>query len=250
MFILGKILAALVFPPGIFIVLSLLSALLIARGKKRAAIVTASLVALFAYSLSTAFVANALVLPLEAAYAPLLSPGDARAIVVLGGGYNDSSPEYGGAGALTQTSVKRAVYGLELARRYDLPMLFSGGKGLDSTLFGSEAEAAGRLWISLGLSPDRMKLETESVDTKENASRTVLLAGKGPYILITSAFHMPRAMLSFEKAGAAVRAAPTDFRARRDHGSWVDFLPYAENLELSRIALHEYVGLLYYRMTL
>jgi uncharacterized SAM-binding protein YcdF (DUF218 family) len=250
MFVLGKILAALVLPPGSFIVLSLLCVMLIARGKKRAAIVAASITAFLVYAFSTSIVSDALLAPLEDAYASALSSGEARAIVVLGGGYNDDSPEYGGMGALTQASVKRAIYGLELARRYDLPLIFSGGKGLDSTLVGSEAEAAGRLWVSLGMSPDRMRLERTSVDTKENAFKTVELFGAGPYLLVTSAYHMPRAMLSFGKAGASAIPAPTDYRARRSRLSWVDFLPGADELGASRLALHEYVGLLYYRLTL
>jgi uncharacterized SAM-binding protein YcdF (DUF218 family) len=251
MFILGKILAALILPPGLFAFLFLLCVLLAAKGRKKAAITTASLASLLVYALSTGFAASALVRPLENAYAPLGSfPADARAVLALGGGYNDNSPEYGGEGTLTRASVKRAVYALELARRFDLPLVFSGGKGLDTSLAGSEAEAAGRLWASLGMERDRIKLEKESVDTKENAFHAVRLAGEGPYILVTSAFHMPRAMLSFERTGARVYAAPTDYRARRSRTSWADFLPDTGALDTSRLALHEYIGLLYYRMTL
>jgi uncharacterized SAM-binding protein YcdF (DUF218 family) len=249
MFIVGKILAALVFPPGLYVALGIVCCLLAWRGRRKAAMVVAASSAALLYLLSTGLVANLLLAPLENAYPPLSSAQGARAVVVLGGGYNDLSPEYG-RGVLTPISEKRAVYGLELADRYGLPLVFSGGKGLDSGTAGSEAEAAGDLWRRLGVSADRISLETESVDTKANARGVVSLAGKGPFLLVTSAFHMPRAMLAFEKTGASVIAAPTDYRVKRRAAGWVDLLPDTYQLDLSRTALHEYVGLLYYRLTM
>jgi uncharacterized SAM-binding protein YcdF (DUF218 family) len=249
MFILGKILAALTLPPGIFIMLAAVSALLALRGKKKAAAIVCIANALAVYALSTVFVSSILVSPLENKFPPVAARADAKAIVVLGGGYLDLSPERGGEGSLTSTSEMRAVYGLELEREYGLPLVFTGGKGLDSSLTGSEAEAAAGLWRRLGVDAAKITIETESVDTRGNAERVYALGGPGPFLLVTSAFHMPRAVLAFEKAGARVIAAPTDYRAKRGRASWVDFLPGAGSLELSWMALHEYIGLLYYRLT-
>ena len=89
-----------------------------------------------------------------------------------------------------------------------------------------------------------------SIDTKTNASNIATLGIAEPFILVTSAYHMPRAMLSFAKTEMQALAAPTDYRAKRSTFSWADFLPDASDLEISRIALHEYIGLLYYRLTL
>jgi uncharacterized SAM-binding protein YcdF (DUF218 family) len=250
MFFLGKILAAIVLPPGLFIALALISSLLAAKGRKKAAMILALISAVALYALSTTVFSNLLVHPLEDKYPPLSGRPVARAIVVLGGGYLESSPEYGGEGALSADSEKRAVYGLELSKALGLSLIYSGGGAYDSDSGGSGAAAAGRLWRSLGTASDRILLETESRDTKDNARGVAKLAGTGPYILVTSAMHMPRSILAFEKAGVQVTAAPTDYRGKRSSTTWSDFLPDAFALEQSRFALHEYLGLLYYSLTL
>ena len=248
MLIIGKILAALAFPPGLFILLAILCALLAFKGKKRAAVVVAIANAFLLYALSIPLIAGLLALPLENKYPPLFAKEDARAIVVLGGGYVEMSPEYG-LGALSMDSEKRAIYGMELSRAYDLPLIFSGGAAYDSKQPGTAAEAAGRLWRTLGVDRDRITLETKSLDTKGNAREVAGVTGNGPFILVTTAMHMPRSVLAFEKAGLRVYAAPTDYRAKRTPITLSDFFPDASALEVSRFALHEYVGLLYYRLT-
>jgi uncharacterized SAM-binding protein YcdF (DUF218 family) len=249
MLIVGKILAALLLPPGIFILLMALGVLLILRGRRRAAALILGLSAVLLYGAATKIVSSALLRPLEDSYPPLAASSGARAIVVLGGGYMEFSPEYGGAPALSPDSEKRAVYGLELSRKYGLPMIFSGGRGYDSEQSGNEAEAAGRLWLALGLPQDRIALETQSKDTRGNAEGVLRMAGRGPFILVTTAVHMPRAVLAFRKAGISVMAAPTDYRAKRTPISFSDFLPSSSCLADSSFALHEYIGLIYYRMT-
>lgn len=248
MLIVGKILAALFFPPGIFILLALLCALLVHKGRKKAASAIALASAILLYTLSTPLVSGLLALPLENKYPPLLFQSDAQAIVVLGGGFLELSPEYG-AGALAADSEKRAVYGMELSRAYGLPLLYSGGAAYDSKLPGTAAEAAGRLWRSLGLAADRITLETASLDTRGNARGVAEVAGEGPFILVTTAMHMARSVLSFERAGVKVYPAPTDYRVKRTSLTFSDFLPDAYSLDTSRFALHEYVGFVYYRLT-
>jgi len=128
--VIGKILAALLFPPGIFIVVIALAVLLAIKGRRKLSIYLLVGVLLLLYLSSTNLVASLLLKPLENSYPPIAGPGDAKAIVVLGGGYVESSPEYGGVGALSSDSEKRAIYGLELSRRYGLPLVFTGGAGL------------------------------------------------------------------------------------------------------------------------
>lgn len=249
MFIIGKILAALVFPPGIFIALAAACAILAIKNKRKAAAIVAILDALLLYALSTGAVSSLLIAPLENGYPPIIASDDARAIVVLGGGYNDSSPERGGAGSLTPISSMRASYGYELSRKFGLPLVFTGGRPYVANGRGSEAEAAGDAWQALGEVKGRISLETESLDTKGNAAGVEKLAGAGPFVLVTSAFHMPRAVMAFKKAGIRVLAAPTDYRAKRSSLTFTDFLPDTWRLECSRSALHEYVGILYYLLT-
>lgn len=250
MFIIGKILAALLFPPGLFILIVIFALFLALRGRRRLSFIIASVDAIIIYMLSTCAFSNLIILPLENCYPALFSRAGAESIVVLGGGYIDNSPEYAGIGALAPVSEKRAIYGLELARRYNLPLVFSGGSSFDSKEKGTEAEAAERLWVSLGADKSLIRIETASKDTKANAAGVAALIGTKPVLLVTSASHMPRAMLSFIKAGIPAIAAPTDFHGKRTKLSWADFLPDSSRLNDTRMALHEYIGLLYYRLTL
>jgi len=248
MFILGKILAVLVFPPGLFIVLALVAFVLLIFKKRKTAFGVVVLDVILLYLLSINAFASLLVAPLENKYPPISGAGGAQAIVVLGGGYDDRSPEYGGEAALAPVAEKRAVYGLELARRFDLPLVYSGGTSFAVTTKGSEAEAAGRLWQSLGVPKQRIVLEKESLDTRMNASGVAALIKGKRVVLVTSAFHMPRAMLAFQKAGMDAVPAPTDYLAKRSPLTWADYLPGVSALETSFAALHEYVGLPYYRL--
>lgn len=250
MFIVGKILAALLFPPGIFILLALASGILAWRGMKKTAVALAAFLSLFAYFSSTCACSNFLIRCLEDRYPPLSAAAGASLVVVLGGGYNEASPEYGSQGSLMPVAEKRAVYGLELARAYDLPLLYSGGKGFDATTDGAESEAARRLWLALGFDAKRLAIETASLDTKGNAAGVAAMVKGRRVLLVTSAMHMPRSILAFQKAGLSAIPAPTDYRAKRSPPAWTDFLPDSSRLEATRFALHEYVGLLYYRLTL
>jgi uncharacterized SAM-binding protein YcdF (DUF218 family) len=247
MFVLGKILGALLFFPGITILLMALSALLIMLGKKRAALISAILSCSLLYFFSIAPVSDLLLAPLEDRYAPLTEDvPKGSAIVVLGGGDVLNSPEYGGHAALIESGAVRAAYGARIAREFDLPIVFSSGAPLRKAGTESEADAASRFFSGIGFPSGRVRLETKSRDTAENAAFTAKMIEKGPIILITSAFHMPRAVISFRKLGIDVIPAPTDYRRNRELYRFIDFLPSANALELSTVALHEYTGILYY----
>ena len=120
MFLLGKIIASVLFPPGIFIVLVLISAALMWRGRRRAAIGTACLDAALMFLLAFPPFANALLSPLENQYPALENASKARAVLVLGGGFLENSPEYAGKPSLSPESMKRAVYGALLAKKMEI----------------------------------------------------------------------------------------------------------------------------------
>jgi len=250
MFLLGKILGALAFPPGFFLSVALLAVLLLVLKRRKTAILVAALDFLALYFLSTTAVASLLIAPLENKYPSLADASGAQVVIVLGGGYNDVSPEYEGQPALAPAAETRAIYGLELSRRYKLPLIYSGGASYAVTTKGSEADAAERLWRSLGVPSSDITLEKASLDTKMNASGVAALAKGKRGILVTSAFHMPRSMLSFQRMGMDVVAAPTDYKAKRSPLTWADYLPSAFAMETSAAALHEYVGLPVYRLSL
>ena len=102
----------------------------------------------------------------------------------------------------------------------------------------------------LGLSEDVFMAESFSRNTRENAWYTrEILRDKKTVLLVTSAFHMPRAKACFERLGMTTIACPADFRVDSDKNSSVlDFLPDAAALDNTAIALREYMGMVYYRL--
>lgn len=195
-------------------------------------------------TLSMPFTAQRLIHTLEV-YAPA-SPADleqAQALVVLGGGIEQNQPEYA-ADALNGYTLERIRYAAFLYQRHDLPILVTGGSPL-----GGEAEA----WVmkreleTLFNVPVRW-LETKSNNTAQNAefSRRILQqAGVDRIALVTHAWHMPRAKAAFERAGFAVVPAPTSFQTTAVAGV-LGFVPQAYYLNMSNIALREWLGLWWY----
>jgi uncharacterized SAM-binding protein YcdF (DUF218 family) len=194
---------------------------------------------------SLPIVANNLIATLEArAGGVLVSAQGARAIVVLGSGLRRDAPEYGGSDTVTERSLVRLRYGATLARRLQLPVLIAGGV----PPLASRAEADVMAAIAereFGVAV-RWK-ESESSDTADNArmsARILKAAGIRRVVLVTQAFHMPRARLLFEAAGLEVIPAPTDFKSPGEGPLEVfDFLPQARAIQTSYYALHEWLGL-------
>lgn len=167
----------------------------------------------------------------------------AQAIVVLGSGIKRDQPEYA-ADILTNTSLERVRYAAFLYDEYELPILVTGGNP-----GGGEAEG----WVmkrtleSLFNVPVRW-LETKSKDTAENAQFSWdILSKQGitTIALVTHATHMPRAQRAFEQVGFTVIPAPTGFPDLPVVGV-MNFIPQANSLGLSNLALKEWVGRLWY----
>lgn len=167
----------------------------------------------------------------------------AQAIVVLGGGRYLHAPEYGGETAGDATLL-RLRYAAKLHREYGLPLLVSGGKPDGGEL--SEAEVMRRVLEREFGVPVRW-LEGESNNTRENArlsARLLQSDGVSRVVLVTHAWHMPRAVESFSTTGLAVLPAPTVFS--RTSLSALDFLP--SGYSASRLAMHEWIGQVWYRV--
>lgn len=167
----------------------------------------------------------------------------AQAIVVLGAGRYRDAPEFGGD-TVGEGALSRLRYAARLHRESGLPILVSGGRPDGGQL--SEAEAMARALTDEFLVPVRW-CEDGSDNTAENARRSAALLtpeGIDRVLLVTHAWHMPRARRAFEAAGLTVIPAATQFHegARTP----LDFLPQAEGLGRSRQALHEWIGLLWY----
>jgi uncharacterized SAM-binding protein YcdF (DUF218 family) len=218
--------------------------LLLLRGRRRrAGAVLISAGALLAYLASTSLVGNCLLAPLERQY-PTFEPTQSigvRDIVVLGSSYepHDNNPV---TGALDPDGLARIVEGVRLARsRPDSRLLVSGGapRGFTPAAMGYAQLAA-----DLGIQRSAMIIMDHALDTDQEAREVTALLGHSPFILVTSAYHMPRAMLLMRRAGANPVAAPTGQILRAQQGNErFGLIPGSRGLRKTEAALHEYLGL-------
>jgi uncharacterized SAM-binding protein YcdF (DUF218 family) len=150
--------------------------------------------------------------------------------------------------------VDRILAGIKLARKYPKArIVFSGGNGnLIRTDDSTEAGYAEELLAGLGLERERLLFDKEARNTEENAEFSKALAQPKTgekWLLITSAFHMPRAIGMFRKAGFAVEPYPFDNLKKRE---WSQILTLNSTF-LARVnqadsAFHEWAGLIAYRL--
>ena len=252
MFILKKIIGIALFPFSISILLLFFGMMLLWFTKKqKAAKVLLSVGIIFLLAVSTRYVPNVLLKPLELQYPPMTARADmqnlkderlgVKWIVVLGGGHN-SETNVPATSKLSFASMARLTEGIRLHR--ELPntkLVLSGGKIMDTL---SDAEAMERVAVALGVPERDMVIEGNSLDTEEQALMLQPIVGKARMILVTSAAHMPRAMGLFENQGMHPIPAPTDFALYNRSTMWT-FFPNTTSLEQTRIAVYEYLGMLW-----
>jgi len=250
MIFVSKLFTALILPPGCIIIGLIIMILTLPKKSKWRPIPL--IVVLYALSIQP--VSDFFLLPLENAYPPVTENeeiknnelNDIQAVVVLGAGSVMLSPEAEGHDALSSDALKRAVYGFELGGAHKLPLIYSGGKVFD---YGqeSEAETAGRLYQSLSFK-EKFTAESESRNTWDNAAKVAKLEIKKA-ILVTSAYHMKRAVYCFEKNRVNVIPAPTDYKCDRSRRyDFLSYLPSISSLQGCYTALHEYIGLFIYKI--
>ena len=171
--------------------------------------------------------------------------GRQLAIVVLGGGVEPFAPEYR-ASNLNWRSLERLHYGLWLARRTGAPVLFSGGLGWNSVQSMPEAQTAARIAAEDFGRPLKW-VEGRSRDTHENAANSVALlktAGITHIVLVTTGYHMPRALRAFDEAahGAIRVEAASMGMARRNENPLFSWLPTSSGFVDMHDVLHEIAG--------
>jgi len=235
--------AALLLPPGI-VLLILLVALVLAWRRPLSAWKPLLLGFLVLYALSTPFLGRTLLHILEPAYANPAADTSGLAIVVLGGGTYFSAPEYGGDTVKAEV-LERLRYAAYLHRALQKPIMVTGG-----TPQGNPTPEA-RLMRDVLRHDFQVPVEwTEesSGNTLENARATFLIlnaASVRRIYLVTHAWHMPRAKLSFKSTGFTVIPAPTGYATRFELTA-LDFLPRASALVDSARFFHEAVGIGWY----
>jgi len=154
--------------------------------------------------------------------------------------------------ALNESGERLTAFA-ELARRYpDAKLVFTGGSGQILFSAAREADIAGSLFEGLGIPRERIILEDQSRNTWQNAVLTRDLVSPQPgerWLVITSAWHMPRSIGCFRAAGFDVEAYPVDFRTRGQGDLWRPFSSVSEGLRRVDTAVREWIGLVAYRAT-
>ena len=250
-----SILKALILPPGCFFLLFCVGWLLLKwRSKLGRVFLWSALIA--SYLSSTPFVAGELMAPLQPYSAVDIArpASDVEAIVVLGAGTYYSAPEYWSPGAppygvdvADGLGLQRLQYAAYLAKATGRPILLTGGSG-GGHGHRPVAEAM-KVTLEREFGTTAAWLEVRATNTMENAKFSAQLlqqAGIHKVYLVTHAWHMPRAVLAFARTGLQVVPAPTAFVSRSE-GLWSDFLPSASAMLLSYYAIHEWLGIAWYR---
>ena len=226
-YVISKLFNALL-PPGIFIIILFLAGVFAKRFKW-----LFFFSAIMLWAISIKFVSNLLIYPLEKfSHKENITP---KAVVVLGGGVNPkdilkSSPD----------AFKREVYGILLAQKYNLPLIFTGNEA-------NFTKKTIQLITSTCNCNIKTYFEDKSLTTYQNASFTSKLFEKlklkKEIFLVTSAYHMKRSYYLFKHFGFKIITKPVGFFYSPNY-KWIDFLPSANNFYISYKALHEYFGLL------
>lgn len=240
-----NLVAATLLPPLVLVIL-LAAGLLVRHRRPRLATSLTLLATAALYALSTPWVGGLLLKSLEIS-APV-SPTQlqtAEAIVVLSGGRFTDAAEYGGD-TLNGISLERLRYAAFLHRTSGLPILASGGKPGGGTL-GEGRIMQHILQSEYGISA--RWIEDTSLTTWENARLAAPLlkqTGVQRIVLVSHAWHLRRAVPLFEANGFDVVPAGIQF-SRTDVGGIFDLLPTHTGLRDSTFALHEWLGILWYK---
>jgi uncharacterized SAM-binding protein YcdF (DUF218 family) len=245
-FYLSKLIGFVVAPSNALLLLLLLGvATLRWRLGRRLVALAAVLFVLFGLSP----LANLVIQPLEQRFPRWdASHGAPDGIIVLGGAIDNAAFAATGEFALNE-SAERMTEAVGLARAYPAARLvFSGGEGALVTSGATEADAARAFFVRMGVAPERIEVENRSRNTTENATFTKALVQPKPgerWLVITSAWHMPRAMGCFRAAGFPVEAYPVDFRTP-GQGPWWPFFYASDGLRRLDLATKEWIGLVSY----
>ena len=257
MFIIAKFLAFATQPLAWAALLLMLGLLLMRRqtrtfGHRGRGLVTSALLILLLQGWEP--LPDALLRRLETTY-PVIKPGATlqtyTGVIVLGGALEPSYVSQGNDQAALNSAAERMTTPISLLRQAPhLRLLFTGGEGELLAEGLSEAERAKVFFDSQGLPPQKVIYESKSRTTFENATLSANLPGVNPsqpWLLLTSASHMPRSMAAFKKAGWNVTPYPVDFQTG-EHTPWSQY-SMAQGARKWKLALHEIFGLLAYRLS-
>ncbi len=252
-FVLSKTLGFFAVPSNLIISIGLLGAVLLTTRFHRAGqqLTAGSLVTLAVLGLSP--VGNALMLPLEQRFPPWdRGRGAPDGIIVLGGAISPDVSAARNEVALNEFA-ERMTAAVVLAQRYPAArILFTGGSGALTPDESAEAQIALRLFASFDIARARILVEDRSRNTIENAEFSKEIAQAMPgerWLLVTSAYHMPRAVGAFRKVSFAIEPYPVDWRTSGQADLLGSFQILSGGLQRTDTAVREWAGLVVYWLT-
>lgn len=251
MFLAKKILGSLLQPLPLSFIITAIGLYLLWRGRQQnLGKLMIGLALIIVYGFSTPFISNSLIKSLEQQYPAIIDTSDYQSIeyiVVLGGGHKvtDWTPI---SSHLSSAALKRMTEGLRLKKELsNAQLIFSGG-----AVFSKESEADTMAGIAKAITqtPGDFIMENETRDTASQAKAIAQLVDGKPFLLVTSAAHMPRSMWLMQQRGLKPIAAPTDFQAYPINSSNpTGLFPDSSYLKKSESAIHEYLGQWWAKLT-
>lgn len=250
MFALSKLLWP-IFSPANFLVLLLVVALLLhLLGRRRAGVTLTALVTVAFLALTFLPVGARMLYPLEARFPQPTWPERVDGVIVLGGAVDPAATAFWGRPVVNHAADRMTEF-VWLARRYpEAKLVFTGGSGSLTRQDLTEAPVARQVFERLGLPAERVLFEDKSRNTYENAVFTRDLVKPQPgetWVLITSAYHMPRSYGIFRKLGWKVLPDPVAYYTAEDSTSRIG-PNLVGDFNLIDEAVHEWLGLLSYRL--
>jgi uncharacterized SAM-binding protein YcdF (DUF218 family) len=250
MFPISKVFWVVAEPDNFFVLLLCLGVVLVWRGRRRGRWLV-GLAAGFFFAVMVLPLDDWLMVPLENRFpAVAVSAAPVDGVIVLGGGLDPGLSAARGQYIMSD-AASRLVYFQLLARAHPgAKLVFTGGSGDLLDQEHREAPFARGLLREMGLDPGRVVFEGASRNTFENALFSKELAKPAPgerWLLVTSAYHMPRAVAVFRAVGWDVLAFPVGYRTA-GYASLNVLASFAEKLRALDLAWHEWVGLAAYRL--
>jgi uncharacterized SAM-binding protein YcdF (DUF218 family) len=251
LFVISKLVEQFVIPSNFLLLVGLLGVLLLIFRWRRLGVALAALSIVLLAICGWSPIGALALAPLENRFAIPDISQPPTGIIMLGGAVDihltadrKMVAMNDGAERLTETAA--------LSRRFPTARIFlSGGLGHinEDTTVPSESAVAKELLLSVGIAAERISMEEKSRTTCENAQETVKALSPKPgekWLLVTSAWHMPRAVACFRSEKFEVIPYPVDYRTRKNERWRLVNKSSSVGLEDIDIAVHEWVGLFAY----
>jgi uncharacterized SAM-binding protein YcdF (DUF218 family) len=247
----SKILWFFATPSNLLILIILLGSLLaFTRRFRRVGATLATIAALTALVAGLSPISSFLLLPLENRFPAFQDDGKPVTGIILLGGSVEAAKSVSRGALIANEAAERLLATIALAHRYpQARILISSGSGTLLRNEPAEAPIIAAYFNTIGIDAGRIAIEDQSRTTFENAVLSRLLADPKPgerWLLVTSAWHMPRSVGVFRKAGFPVVAYPVDYRTGGTLWDQDVFASASEGLRRIDVGMKEWVGLAAY----